>query len=76
MSNAVDRRPWLILSRRECEALFAACIDHAEMSEDLKRALHQIQIQIEWIDAGTRVASEQAASAQAVHDALVREYTT
>jgi hypothetical protein len=48
-----DRRPWLILSRREAEALYRACLlSSDDTSEDLRRALHQIQVQIDWIDSG------------------------
>lgn len=53
LPTEVDRRPWLILSRREAEALYAACVAGDDMSEDLGRALRQIRLQIQWIEEGS-----------------------
>lgn len=51
----VDRRPWLILSRREAIALEQAAryaIDHgAAQLADLERALREIRSQLLYIDA-------------------------
>lgn len=47
-----DRRPWLILSKREAEALYNATVLSEDMDEDLVRALRQIQLQLEWIESG------------------------
>lgn len=50
-----DVRPWLILSRREAEALRAAVWKLGERvpwSADLQRAMRVIDRQLDWIHSG------------------------
>ncbi|HET6316640.1 MAG TPA: hypothetical protein VFG86_09290 [Chloroflexota bacterium] len=66
MSHAIDRRPWLILSRGEAMALLEAsgCVPTSERSDVLKRARHQIWLQVRWIDGlvGSQEPNKAAAS--------------
>ena len=44
-----DRRPWLILSRREVEALIEG-LSEGYRGPDLQQALRVIEAQLQWID--------------------------
>jgi hypothetical protein len=66
-----DRRPWLIISKREAEALLAVARDYlhgAPLAEapDLRRAERVITLQLEYIIEGTR-------HAQGITEALIRD---
>jgi len=63
-----DHRPWLILSRREAEALRSAVMVGPAPSQDLMRALRQIKLQVDWIASGG-----QEGWGSSVGDALIRE---
>ena len=47
MTAAVDRRNWLILSRREAEALLRP---HMAPQADLERAIRVVNAQLAWLD--------------------------
>lgn len=47
MSGTVDRRPWLILSRREAEALLRP---HMAPQADFERAQRVVKAQLAWLD--------------------------
>lgn len=58
MAGATDRRPWLIISRREASALLEALASrYPPADSDLERAVHELRTQIEWIDSGRGQAS-------------------
>lgn len=51
--TGADRRPWLILSQGEAEALYYAALSHrGRRSAALVRALYQVDLQIRWIEHG------------------------
>jgi hypothetical protein len=50
MSSGTDRRPWLILSRREGQALLAAVGGLEDLTPDLRRARAQLRKQLAWIN--------------------------
>lgn len=53
MAGATDRRPWLIISRREATALLQALRDqYPPAHSDLDRAMRELRMQIEWLDNG------------------------
>jgi hypothetical protein len=53
VSATPDRRPWLILSQSEAEALYYAALSHrGRRSAALERALRQVDLQIRWIEDG------------------------
>ena len=45
-----DRRPWLILSRREGQALLLALTALEELTPDQRTAREQLQKQLAWIN--------------------------
>ena len=49
MTDGHDRRPWLILSRREAEALYLPLITWENENTDLGRALRVIRAQLRFI---------------------------
>lgn len=57
MPGSADRRPWLILSRREGRALLDALEQMTELSPDLRTAREQLGKQLAWI-AGSPVPDE------------------
>lgn len=67
MTKAIDRRPWLILSRREALALQALAHGRPVHTPVLQRALNNIERQVAWIDGtGTEpVLSEDALKEEA-----------
>jgi hypothetical protein len=52
MPGNVDRRPWLILSAAEGQALLEAALAQAQPSEDLCRAMRVLRNQLQWLRDG------------------------
>ena len=67
MSGSVDRRPWLILSRREARALLAALEQLESLTPDQRTARDQVRVQLAWIDGGML-------GAPSIEAAVEREY--
>jgi hypothetical protein len=67
----LDRRPWLILSKRECAALRTAAfhLDERKWDADLERAVKMIEAQMRWIN-GDSDRHEPSRDAAIERDAL------
>lgn len=53
MPHSADRRPWLIISRREAQALLRALEDRlAPPDTELARAVSELRTQLYWIEYG------------------------
>lgn len=63
-----DRRPWLILSRREGQALLAALNRLGPLEPDLLSAHEQLRLQLAWIEGGPRL------NPPTIERAIEREY--
>jgi len=72
MSNGADRRPWLILSRREGQALLQGMsLLHAlgELNPDMRTAREQLMKQLAWINGHDGEEPTKEAAVQREHDA-------
>ena len=53
MPGNVDRRPWVILSADEGQALLDAAVAEAQPSEPLRRAMRVLRNQLRWLRDGS-----------------------
>jgi hypothetical protein len=53
MPHSADRRPWLIISQREAQALLRAFEDRQiPVDTELARAMRELRAQLYWIEHG------------------------
>ena len=68
MGGGADRRPWLILSRREAVALRDEVLGALANAADLARALHMIDLQLGFIDDGVGEVEDLTPTAALLRD--------
>jgi hypothetical protein len=66
MPGNVDRRPWLIISAAEAQALLDVALAQPRPSEDLGRAIRVLENQLCWLRDGS-------GDRPSTHDAIKRD---
>ena len=68
MPGNADRRPWLIISAAEAQALLVAALAEPQPSVALSRAILVLQNQLRWVQDGS-------GDKPSIHDAVKRDAT-